>query len=84
MIVKSQRASVIVMRVKKRCVAAFGAVTTIAERAAALQAPIQISTARRRGLIVGLSILMFMAATTAAAGGSQLWRILTMPPFCSH
>ena len=65
-------------------VAAFGAVATIAERAAALQAPMQISTARRRTLIVGMSVLMLMAAGTAAAGGTQLWRVLIMPPFCTH
>ena len=65
-------------------VAAFGAVATIAERASALQVPMQISTARRRAMIVGMSVLMLMAAGTAAAGGTQLWRVLIMPPFCTH
>ena len=65
-------------------VAAFGAVATIAERAAALQAPMQISTARRRTLIVGMSVLMLIAAGIAAAGGTQLWRVLIMPPFCTN
>ena len=65
-------------------IAAFGAVATIAERAAALQAPMQISTARRRTLIVGMSVLMLIAAGIAAAGGTQLWRVLIMPPFCTQ
>lgn len=65
-------------------VAAFGAVATIAERAAALQAPMQISTARRRTLIVGMSVVMLMAVGTAAAGSTQLWRVLIMPQFCTH
>ena len=65
-------------------VAAFGAVATIAQRAAALQAPMQISTARRRTLIVGMSVLMLLAAGTASAGGTRLWSVLIMPPLCTR
>ena len=65
-------------------VAAFGAVATIAERAVALQNPIEISALRRRMLVVGLSGVMLMAGVAAAVGGTQLWRVLIMPPFCTQ
>lgn len=65
-------------------VAAFGAVATIMERAAALSVPLNVSRTRRRLMIIAMSSVMIIAASTTAAGGAQLWRVLVMPAFCTR
>lgn len=62
--------------------AGFGAVETIAVRLFALQHPTDSSAARRRILVLGLSTVMLVATSTAAAGGASLWRVLVMSAFC--
>ena len=65
-------------------VAAFGAVATIAARIDALRQPLRLSAGPRRMLVIGLSVVMLLAVSSAAAGAAELWRVLLMAAFCDR